>query len=67
MNQLLSHLDVYENFWEIIEPMMKYQKDLNNENQKLTKLRDTLLPKLMSGEIDVSGINLNLLQQLHYS
>ena len=26
------------------------------ENQKLTLLRDTLLPKLMSGEIDVSDI-----------
>ena len=29
----------------------------NQEIEKLTKLRDTLLPKLMSGEIDVSGIN----------
>ena len=29
----------------------------NNEIQKLIKLRDTLLPKLMSGEIDVSNIN----------
>lgn len=33
---------------------------LNNrlENEKLTKLRDTLLPKLMSGELDVSNIDL---------
>ena len=33
---------------------------LNNrlENEKLTKLRDTLLPKLMSGELDVSNISL---------
>ena len=29
----------------------------NNEILKLQKLRDTLLPKLMSGEIDVSKIN----------
>ena len=29
----------------------------NDEISKLTKLRDTLLPKLMSGEIDVSKIN----------
>lgn len=28
------------------------------ENQKLIDLRDTLLPKLMSGELDVSNINL---------
>lgn len=29
----------------------------NNEIETLTKLRDTLLPKLISGEIDVSEIN----------
>ncbi len=29
----------------------------NQEIEKLTKLRDILLPKLMSGEIDVSDIN----------
>ena len=27
------------------------------ENQRLTEVRDTLLPKLMSGELDVSNIN----------
>lgn len=32
----------------------------NNEILKLQKLRDTLLPKLMSGEIDVSQINCDL-------
>ena len=38
------------------EPM--YQAILNNsiENQQLAGLRDALLPKLISGEIDVSGI-----------
>lgn len=29
------------------------------ENQKLTQLRDTLLPKLMSGEIDVSNVDIS--------
>ena len=29
---------------------------LKNENAKLSELRDTLLPKLMSGELDVSNI-----------
>lgn len=32
----------------------------NDEISNLTKLRDTLLPKLMSGEIDVSKINCDL-------
>lgn len=31
---------------------------LDNENDVLTSLRDTLLPKLMSGEIDVSNISI---------
>jgi len=28
-----------------------------NENQELTNLRDTLLPKLISGELEVNGLN----------
>lgn len=42
----------------IAEPM--FQKVLNNciENLRLSTLRDSLLPKLMSGEIDVSDVQL---------
>lgn len=45
-------------FIEIAEPM--YQSILNNsvENQRLVALRDSLLPKLMSGMIDVSSISI---------
>lgn len=28
------------------------------ENQKLTQIRDNLLPKLMSGEIDISEVDI---------
>ena len=40
----------------IAEPM--FQKVLNNciENLRLSTLRDSLLPKLMSGEVDVSAV-----------
>lgn len=45
-------------FNSIIAPMA-FTIILNQEeNQKLASLRDTLLPKLMSGEIDVSSIQL---------
>ena len=37
--------------------MLQYEANLL-ENAKLAELRDSLLPKLMSGEIDVSGIDL---------
>ena len=37
---------------------LKIMEHLKAENEKLASLRDSLLPKLMSGEIDVSGIQL---------
>lgn len=45
-------------FLRVAEPM--FQEVLNNniENLRLSTLRDSLLPKLMSGEIDVSTIQL---------
>lgn len=45
-------------FLDIAVPV--YQSILNNsvENMRLAAMRDTLLPKLMSGEIDVSAIQL---------
>ena len=36
------------------------------EIEKLTKLRDTLLPRLMSGEIDVSKINCDLKFNIYF-
>ena len=45
-------------FSEITLPM--FETIINNqlENQRLTQLRDTILPKLMSSELDVSNIDL---------
>jgi len=37
-----------------IEPLFSLIRSNHDENQRLAELRDTLLPKLMSGEIDVS-------------
>ena len=39
-------------------PILSQIHTNREENKRLSKLRDTLLPKLMSGEIDVSGIQL---------
>ena len=45
--------------FEIIASILFEQRlTLKNENQRLSILRDALLPKLMSGEIDVSDINI---------
>lgn len=45
-------------FIKIVEPM--YQLILNNsvENQRLIALKNSLLPKLMSGEVDLSAIQI---------
>ncbi len=50
--------EIISEFCAIVSPM--YDKISQNicENQKLVKIRDTLLPKLMSGEIDVSDITI---------
>ena len=45
-------------FDAIIQPIFAQIRTLRNENNKLISLRDTLLPKLMSGEIDVSTIDI---------
>ena len=44
----------------LLIPIIADIKSNEKEIKKLTKLRDTLLPKLMSGEIDVSKINCDL-------
>ena len=40
----------------VVSPMMETIHKNSEENIKLSSLRDTLLPKLMSGELDVSKI-----------
>ena len=45
-------------FDEIIQPIFAQIRNLRDENANFAQLRDTLLPKLMSGELDVSEIDL---------
>ena len=48
--------DVELKVLEIIEPMMESILQNSMENVQLVTLRDTLLPRLMSGEFDISAI-----------
>lgn len=48
--------DILSEFDTIVTPMLDIVTANENENIKLSQLRDTLLPKLMSGEIDVSDL-----------
>ena len=47
-----------EKFHSIAAPLFTMIKSNQQESKYLGELRDALLPKLMSGEIDVSGIQL---------
>ena len=44
-----------------LEPLFEAQRMCDRESKCLSSLRDTLLPKLMSGEIDVSKVDLTQL------
>ena len=46
------------NFNSIVVPLIMQITNLTEENKRLAELRDTLLPKLMSGELDISDIDL---------
>lgn len=43
---------------KLISVAFDKMKSIKNENEKLSKLRDTLLPKLMNGEIDLDNIEI---------
>ena len=49
---------IVQKFESTVAPMFEQRLQLRKENQRLASLRDTLLPKLMSGEFDVSDIDI---------
>ena len=61
---LPSDKQLLDKIGEKFEEINLLQFNLNEEIKKLQKLRDTLLPKLMSGEIDVSKINCELYMRI---
>ena len=54
----LPDASTLDDFDALTTPMMRVIVSNCFENKRLAALRDILLPKLMSGEIDVSGIQL---------
>lgn len=56
---LKAHQTINQSFDIIIQALFGAYRNYSEENQFLTETRDALLPKLLSGEIDVdTGINL---------
>ena len=59
---LIPDKETYKNLTNLFKPLFEYLIKNKIEIKKLQSLRDTLLPKLMSGEIDVSKINCDMIK-----
>ncbi|MBD5142952.1 MAG: restriction endonuclease subunit S [Ruminococcus sp.] len=58
---LIPSDNILQKFKDICKPIFYKQEMLEYENKNLSALRDSLLPKLMNGEIDVSEMELRCL------
>ncbi|MFY9262636.1 MAG: hypothetical protein GX483_01835 [Actinomycetaceae bacterium] len=55
---LVPETSVEDSFVEVVAPMHKLSWALHQENKTLASMRDLLLPKLVTGQIDVSSLDL---------
>lgn len=55
---LLPRYEVLERFTNMVNPSFEIAISNQLENKKLGEIRDALLPRLMSGEIDVSNVKI---------
>lgn len=55
---VIPNAETLARFSEFCDPIFAQQRALEEQNQTLAALRDNLLPKLMSGDLDVSSLDL---------
>ncbi len=55
---IIPTINILKLFDNIIQPIFAQIRNIQNENILLKQIKDTLLPKLMSGEIDISEIDI---------
>lgn len=58
MQIILPSESILSSFSDVIKPIADIRIQKQQESQRLSLLRDTLLPKLMNGEIDVSHVRI---------
>ena len=58
VTSFLPEEEVIQEFESVVSPMMHFIALNALENKKLGEIRDALLPRLMSGEIDVSAVKI---------
>jgi type I restriction enzyme S subunit len=52
--------NVLTKFEDLVEVFFAAPRNLQERNKKLRETRDVLLPKLISGEVDVSDLGINV-------
>jgi len=57
---LLPSKNISKKYEEIVDPLEENIKNILDKNLLLKETRDILLPKLISGKIDVSDLNINV-------
>ncbi|SNQ61993.1 restriction endonuclease subunit S [Candidatus Methanoperedens nitratireducens] len=57
---LLPKKDILLNFENFVKDVFRHTKNLRNKNANLRRTRDLLLPKLISGEMDVENIQVRM-------
>jgi len=62
LNIILSKENIIKKFYNIINNLFEDILNKQEENEKLSKIRDTLLPKLMSGELSVENLNIDIFE-----
>lgn len=50
---ILPPKDIVEEFTKLVKPLFEQIKSVEKENERLGQVRDILLPKLLSGEIEI--------------
>lgn len=58
MELSIPDADTFAKFESIVAPMYQTMQQNMQESNKLAELRDSLLPRLMSGELDVSDLDI---------
>ena len=58
---LLPDVQVLDSFQALVDPLGSDATGLMSQNEKLAEVRDLLLPKLVTGQIDVSTLDLDAL------
>ncbi|MHA1863838.1 MAG: hypothetical protein ACTSWA_08720 [Candidatus Thorarchaeota archaeon] len=58
---LVPAQDYLNQFEEIVTPIFALKYNLQQQNDTLQETRDLLLPRLISGEIDVSKMDIDIL------